>query len=231
MRGDGINPPRMTPPAHPPTLFPGTVTPGTPPRVAHPPEGVFNRAEHHFAVRVYYEDTDLSGVVYHANYLRWFERARSDMLRLLGIDQRAAHEAQRAQDLKTILRLRPDQEPALTAFLSSHHRPDHPPGGPDRGPDRVRGDRRGPPPEPLTTAQRLDREARRETEMAAMRQKHADALRTFYAALNPEQKQVFDALQRVEHRGGARGPGGFGHPGFGPPGFGGPPGDFGRGDE
>ena len=93
MRGDGINPPRMTPPAHPPTLFPGTVTPGTPPRVAHPPEGVFNRAEHHFAVRVYYEDTDLSGVVYHANYLRWFERARSDMLRLLGIDQRAAHEA------------------------------------------------------------------------------------------------------------------------------------------
>jgi acyl-CoA thioester hydrolase len=48
---------------------------------------------HRFAVRVYFEDTDLSGVVYHANYLRWFERARSDMLRLLGIDQRAAHEA------------------------------------------------------------------------------------------------------------------------------------------
>ena len=44
-------------------------------------------------MRVYFEDTDLSGVVYHANYLRWFERARSDMLRLLGIDQRAAHEA------------------------------------------------------------------------------------------------------------------------------------------
>lgn len=48
---------------------------------------------HLFPVRVYYEDTDLSGVVYHANYLRWFERARSDMLRLLGIDQRTAHEA------------------------------------------------------------------------------------------------------------------------------------------
>ena len=48
---------------------------------------------HLFPVRVYYEDTDLSGVVYHANYLRWFERARSDMLRLLGIDQRAASEA------------------------------------------------------------------------------------------------------------------------------------------
>ena len=44
-------------------------------------------------VRAYFEDTDLSGVVYHANYLRWFERARSDMLRLLGINQRAAQEA------------------------------------------------------------------------------------------------------------------------------------------
>ena len=44
-------------------------------------------------MRVYFEDTDLSGVVYHANYLRYMERARSDMLRLAGIDQRAAMEA------------------------------------------------------------------------------------------------------------------------------------------
>ena len=58
-----------------------------------PPSGCFDGARHLFAVRVYFEDTDLSGVVYHANYLRWFERARSDMLRLLGIDQRGAHEA------------------------------------------------------------------------------------------------------------------------------------------
>ena len=61
-----------------------------------PPEpatGRFDGPVHRFAVRVYYEDTDLSGVVYHADYLRWFERARSDVLRLLGIDQRAAHEA------------------------------------------------------------------------------------------------------------------------------------------
>lgn len=41
-------------------------------------------------MRVYHEDTDASGVVYHANYLRWFERARSDILALIGIDQRAA---------------------------------------------------------------------------------------------------------------------------------------------
>lgn len=49
--------------------------------------------EHRYPVRVYFEDTDLSGVVYHANYLRFMERARSDMLRLAGIDQRAAFEA------------------------------------------------------------------------------------------------------------------------------------------
>jgi acyl-CoA thioester hydrolase len=58
-----------------------------------PSSGQFDGAVHRFAVRVYFEDTDLSGMVYHANYLRWFERARSDMLRLLGIDQRAAQEA------------------------------------------------------------------------------------------------------------------------------------------
>jgi len=58
-----------------------------------PPSGRFDGAVHLFPVRVYFEDTDLSGVVYHANYLRWFERARSDMLRLLEIDQRAAYEA------------------------------------------------------------------------------------------------------------------------------------------
>lgn len=57
-----------------------------------PPVGRFDGNEHRFAVRVYFEDTDLSGVAYHANYLRWLERARSDMLRLAGVDQRAAFE-------------------------------------------------------------------------------------------------------------------------------------------
>lgn len=58
-----------------------------------PPGGLIDGTRHLYAVRVYYEDTDLSGVTYHANYLRWFERARSDLLRLLEIDQRAAVEA------------------------------------------------------------------------------------------------------------------------------------------
>lgn len=54
--------------------------------------GWFDGTVHRFAVRIYYEDTDLSGIVYHANYLRYMERARSDMLRLAGIDQRAGVE-------------------------------------------------------------------------------------------------------------------------------------------
>ena len=58
-----------------------------------PASGRFDGSEHLFPLRVYFEDTDLSGVVYHANYLRYMERARSDMLALAGIDQRAAFDA------------------------------------------------------------------------------------------------------------------------------------------
>ena len=58
-----------------------------------PTAGRFEGAEHRLGLRVYFEDTDLSGVVYHANYLRWMERARSDMLRLAGVDQRSVFES------------------------------------------------------------------------------------------------------------------------------------------
>lgn len=58
-----------------------------------PQGGRFAGRQHRFALRVYFEDTDVSGVVYHANYLRFMERARSDMLRLAGADQRAAFDA------------------------------------------------------------------------------------------------------------------------------------------
>ena len=47
-----------------------------------PSAGEFVGRAHLLPVRVYYEDTDFSGVVYHANYLRYFERGRSDFLRL-----------------------------------------------------------------------------------------------------------------------------------------------------
>lgn len=44
---------------------------------------------HRFPVRVYYEDTDLAGIVYYANYLKFIERARSEWVREIGVDQRA----------------------------------------------------------------------------------------------------------------------------------------------
>ena len=52
--------------------------------VEHPSAGWLVGRAHHLAVRVYYEDTDFTGFVYHANYLRYLERGRSDFLRLTG---------------------------------------------------------------------------------------------------------------------------------------------------
>ena len=54
-----------------------------------PYRGGFIGAEHHFALTVYFEDTDAYGIVYYANYLKFMERARSDMIRAVGVDQAA----------------------------------------------------------------------------------------------------------------------------------------------
>ena len=56
---------------------------------AEPSSGVFLGFEHQLPVRVYYEDTDFTGLVYHASYVRFFERGRSDFLRLAGADHSA----------------------------------------------------------------------------------------------------------------------------------------------
>lgn len=61
--------------------------------IDRPYEGGWVDGVHHFACRVYFEDTDTAGIVYYANYLKYMERARSDMLRALGIDQRATLES------------------------------------------------------------------------------------------------------------------------------------------
>ena len=71
-----------------------------------PQRGRLVGREHRFPVRVFFEDTDLSGVVYHANYLRYMERARSDMLSVAGIDQRAAFEAGEGYYVVADLRIR-----------------------------------------------------------------------------------------------------------------------------
>jgi len=55
-------------------------------------DGEIRHGRHFQPVRVYYEDTDFSGVVYHASYLRFMERGRTNYLRLLGADQRALFE-------------------------------------------------------------------------------------------------------------------------------------------
>jgi acyl-CoA thioester hydrolase len=52
-------------------------------------DGEIRDGRHHMQVRVYYEDTDFSGIVYHANYLRFMERGRTNHLRLMGADQHA----------------------------------------------------------------------------------------------------------------------------------------------
>src|SRR4051794_5170004 len=55
-------------------------------------DGEIRDGRHHMQVRVYYEDTDFSGIVYHANYLRFMERGRTNHLRLMGASQHALFE-------------------------------------------------------------------------------------------------------------------------------------------
>ena len=62
------------------------------PSFDQPYRGGFVGPEHRFALTVYFEDTDTAGIVYYANYLKFMERARSDMLRAAEVDQRGALE-------------------------------------------------------------------------------------------------------------------------------------------
>ena len=105
--------------------------------------------------------------------------------------QMAEHRAQEARDMRLVLRLRPDQEAAWQAFQTALAPPpmSEPP---------------APPPAAATTPERLDAMGRRMAEMDARRARADGAIRTFYAALSPEQQQVFDALERLR---GPRGPG------------------------
>jgi acyl-CoA thioester hydrolase len=58
-----------------------------------PLDGQIRDGRHVLTVRVYYEDTDFTGIVYHANYLRYMERGRTNYLRLIGADHRALFDA------------------------------------------------------------------------------------------------------------------------------------------
>jgi acyl-CoA thioester hydrolase len=73
--------------------------------------GTFEGREHVLPISIYYEDTDLSGVVYHANYLRYMERGRTEFFRLAGISKMAGLE---------------EEEPTAWAIRSitvDYHRP------------------------------------------------------------------------------------------------------------
>ena len=61
--------------------------------MSEPSMGRFHGKTHILGARVYYEDTDVSGIVYHANYLRYMERGRTNYLRLIGADHRVLFEA------------------------------------------------------------------------------------------------------------------------------------------
>ncbi len=68
-----------------------------------PHSGIIKDGEHILPLRVYYEDTDAGGVVYYANYLKYMERGRSDMLRKLGIDQGKMLEFLEPDDIKFVV--------------------------------------------------------------------------------------------------------------------------------
>ncbi|MDB5455156.1 MAG: hypothetical protein JWP92_741 [Caulobacter sp.] len=96
----------------------------------------------------------------------------------------AAH----AQRLRDLLQLRSDQEPALQAYLAANA----PKARREKDePEKARDDA---PKAPLTTPERLDREAEHLAKMAAMVRARADATKAFYAALSPSQRKAFDAL-------------------------------------
>ena len=69
-------------------------------------DGEIRDGDHHMTIRVYYEDTDFTGLVYHASYLRFMERGRTNYLRLLGADQRTLFEetAQEAPGFAFVVR-------------------------------------------------------------------------------------------------------------------------------
>lgn len=111
---------------------------------------------------------------------------------------RQQHQAERAQQLTAVLNLRADQQPALQAFLAAmkpNHEGRH---GPEAGEGRETA---------MTTPQRLDWMAERMARHEAAFHQRADAIRTFYAVLSPEQQRAFDALPMLMggHEHGGRG--------------------------
>jgi protein CpxP len=97
------------------------------------------------------------------------------------------HREQRAHDLHAILNIHPDQEAAFSTFEASMTRPPHE--------QRMKHDRGAMM--AMTTPQKLDMMQARMAEHMQRMQQHIAAIKTFYAALSPQQQQAFDALHRM----------------------------------
>ena len=88
-------------------------------------DGWIEEGTHNYLLRVQYEDTDLGGIIYHANYLKFAERARSSYLRCLGIFRRKMWMAGQADTLllSVAQRLISKRQPGLVRSYASAPRP------------------------------------------------------------------------------------------------------------
>lgn len=147
----------------------------------------------------------------------------------------AKMQARETDDIALLLTLRPEQRPALTAFLQSTTPPPPPRGGPDgRAANGRAANGKGPDAAPSGDgfAQHLDRMALDAARHAAEDTRRITAARSFYEGLDPVQRRAFEALMRLRHGNGEHGPGGPGPHGFGRHGPNGPvPGGEGPGGE
>ncbi|MGA1797959.1 hypothetical protein VH567_04170 [Sphingomonas sp. 4RDLI-65] len=141
----------------------------------------------------------------------------------------AKMQAREADDIALVLVLRPEQRPALAAFLQSMMPPPPPPSGRDgRGPGPDESPRTDAAPPSDGFAQHLDRMAKDVARRSADDTRRLTVARTFYDGLDPTQRRTFEALMRLRH---GPGPGGRGRgPGRGGPGRGGPGGHGPDGD-
>ncbi|MGO4393565.1 Spy/CpxP family protein refolding chaperone [Variovorax sp. M-6] len=130
------------------------------------------------------------------------QRDRADHAQRL--ERMQAQHAKHLAALKEKLKLTPAQESAWSSFTAAQQRPARPVGQADA--ERAEFAK-------LTTPQRLDRMQARQAERSAMFAKRADATRSFYATLTPEQQKTFDAesMPRFGAREGHGGPGGHHH--------------------
>ena len=72
---------------------------------------------HHYVIRIFYEDTDAGGIVYHSNYLKYFERARTSLLNLMKIDQKQLLEKKKLGFVVRDINLRINKSFQLNQFL------------------------------------------------------------------------------------------------------------------